>query len=39
MGPVRRPGHRAAIPDCGHFIPEERPRLLLEYLYDFLAKP
>ena len=27
----------AAIPDCGHFIPEERPEPLLRHLRDFLG--
>lgn len=27
----------AQIPECGHFIPEERPRELLEHLRVFLA--
>lgn len=27
----------AQIPECGHFIPEERPEVLLEYLGDFLS--
>lgn len=27
----------AQIPECGHFIPEERPEVLLDHLRDFLA--
>jgi pimeloyl-ACP methyl ester carboxylesterase len=27
-----------SIPDCGHFIPEEKPRELARWLLDFLAK-
>ncbi|MDB4976979.1 MAG: putative hydrolase or acyltransferase of alpha/beta superfamily [Myxococcaceae bacterium] len=26
------------LPDCGHFIPEERPSLLLQHLLPFLAR-
>ena len=25
------------LPDCGHFIVEERPEELLDRLYDFMA--
>ncbi|MEV4073055.1 hypothetical protein [Nonomuraea fuscirosea] len=27
----------AQIPECGRFIPEERPEVLLEHLGDFLS--
>ena len=28
----------AAIPQCGHFVPEEQPELVLERMLPFLAK-
>ena len=34
--PFMRPA--AAIPDCGHFIPEEKPVELANHLREFLAK-
>lgn len=27
-----------SIPDCGHFIPEERPDELVSYIKKFLSK-
>jgi len=27
-----------SVPDCGHFIPEEKPRELADWLRTFLAK-
>jgi pimeloyl-ACP methyl ester carboxylesterase len=28
-----------SIPDCGHFIPEERPRELVSYIKKLVANP
>ena len=28
----------AGIPQCGHFVPEEQPELVLERMLPFLAK-
>ena len=29
--------HGGALPDCGHFIPEEQPAMLAERLLDFFS--
>jgi haloacetate dehalogenase len=27
----------AVIPDCGHYLPEERPEMVITHLWSFMA--
>jgi pimeloyl-ACP methyl ester carboxylesterase len=29
----------AIVPECGHFIPEERPEWVIEHLLSFFSQP